>query len=254
MQNIDIQDVVKKNRETLSRVDFFITDEDYDNSLDNYGLPLHVRHLIDLPIDKNLTYVDVLMFLKSQLKTENPKYVEIGVSVLKTFYQVSNFLEDSELYAFDINKINPSIAKKFDLKQKGYQVNKYNYNGNKITHFKGDVFKKEDFDLFKKEVNGRVNIIFSDAHHTGEGLRAEYDSFIKDGLSDDFILYYDDLQNPPMQKVFLEICQEHQQKNPSTTGGFLKVNGWLGQHEDPHINGIITSIDIRNVFPFINYI
>ena len=116
------------------------------------------------------------------------------------------------------------------------------------------MFKKEDFDLFKKEVNGRVNIIFSDAHHTGEGLRAEYDSFIKDGLSDDFILYYDDLQNPPMQKVFLEICQEHQQKNPSTTGGFLKVNGWLGQHEDPHINGIITSIDIRNVFPFINYI
>ena len=65
MQNIDIQDVVKKNRETLSRVDRFITDEDYDNSLDNYGLPLHVRHLIDLPIDKNLTYVDVLMFLKS---------------------------------------------------------------------------------------------------------------------------------------------------------------------------------------------
>jgi hypothetical protein len=57
-----------------------------------------------------------------------------------------------------------------------------------------------------------------------------------------------------MQKVFLEICQEHQQKNPSTTGAFLKVNGWLGQHEDSHVNGIITSIDIRNVFPFINYI
>jgi len=250
---MDIQDVVRKNRETLSSVDCFITDENHNNSPDNYGLPLHVRHLIDLPINKDLTYVDILMFLKSHLKTENPKYVEIGVSVLKTFYQVANFLEHSELYAFDINAINPSIAKKFTLTQEGSQVNKYRYNDNKITHFKGDVFKQEDFDLFKKEVNGDVNIIFSDASHTGEGLRAEYDSFIKDGLSEDFILYYDDLESQPMQKVFLDICQEHKQKNPSTTSAFFKVNGWLGQHESSHINGIITSIDMRNIFPFVNY-
>ena len=251
---MNIQEVVRKNREVLSSVDCFITDEDYQNSPDNYGLPLHVRHLIDLPINEDLTYVDILMFLKSHLKTKSPKYVEIGVSVIKTFYQVANFLEDSELYAFDINTINPTIAKKFDITQEGPQVNKYKYNNNKITHFKGDVFEKKDFDLFKKEVSGDVNIIFSDAHHTGEGLKAEYDSFVEEGLSDDFILYYDDLQNPPMQKVFLDICQKHKQKNPSTTSAFFKVNGWLGQHESSHINGIITSIDMRKFFPFVNYI
>ena len=57
---MDIQDVVRKNRETLSSVDCFITDENHNNSPDNYGLPLHVRHLIDLPINKDLTYVDIL--------------------------------------------------------------------------------------------------------------------------------------------------------------------------------------------------
>ena len=105
-----IQDVVKKNRESLSSVDCFVTDEIYNNSPDNYGLPQHVRHLIDLPINTELTYVDVLMFLKNHLQTKHPKYVEIGVSVLKTFYQVANFLQDSELYAFDINTINPTIT------------------------------------------------------------------------------------------------------------------------------------------------
>ncbi len=146
---MSIQDVVRKNRKTLSSVDWFNTDENYNDSPDNYGLPLHVRHLIDLPINKDLTYVDILMFLKNHLETKNPKYVEIGVSVLKTFYQVANFLEDSELYAFDINKINPSIAKEFTLTQQGSQVNKYEYNKNKITNLKGDVFKQEDYDLFK---------------------------------------------------------------------------------------------------------
>ena len=81
-----------------------------------------------------------------------------------------------------------------------------------------------------------------------------YDYFIKESLSDDFILYYDDLQNPPMQKVFLEICEEHKNKNHLTTSAFFKVNGWLGQHEDSHINGIITSIDMKKIFPFVNYI
>jgi len=251
---MDIQEVAKKNREALSSVDCFITDQDYKNSPDNYGLPSQVRHLIDLPINEDLTYVDILMFLKQHLKTQKPKYVEIGVSVLKTFYQVANFLEDCELYAFDINEINPTIADRFAHTEQRSQVNKYNYNNNKITHFRGDVFEKEDFFLFKKEVGASANIVFSDAHHTGEGLKAEYDSYIEEGLSDDFILYYDDLHNPPMQQGFLEICQKHKQKNPSITSALLQANGWLGQHESAHLNGIITSVDMRRVFPLINYI
>ena len=251
---MNIKEVVKKNRETLSSVNRFITDKDYNDSPDNYGLPFEVKHLIDLEINDDLTYVDILMFLKQYLKSENPKYVEIGVSVLKTFYQAANFLENSELYAFDINKINPSIAQQFTSVEEGEQINKYTHNNNKITHFKGNVFKEEDFKLFQEEVGDSVNIIFSDAHHTGEGLRAEFESYIEEALADDFILYYDDLQNPSMQKFFLEICQKYKEKDASISTALLRVNGWLGQHESPHINGIITSIDMPKIFPFVNYL
>ena len=103
-------------------------------------------------------------------------------------------------------------------------------------------------------MGGSVNIIFSDAHHTGEGLRAEFDSYIEEALADDFILYYDDLQNPSMQKFFLEICQKYKEKDASISTALLAVNGWLGQHESPHINGIITSIDMPKIFPFVNYL
>ena len=73
-------------------------------------------------------------------------------------------------------------------------------------------------------------------------------------ISDDFILYYDDLQNPSMQKFFLEICQKYKEKDASISTALLAVNGWLGQHESPHINGIITSIDMPKIFPFVNYL
>tara|TARA_R110002051_G_scaffold325548_1_gene428794 strand:+ start:1510 stop:2268 length:759 start_codon:yes stop_codon:yes gene_type:complete len=251
---MDITEVVKKNRKSLSGVDCFITDKDYNSSPDSYGLPYQVKHLIDLPINEEFTYVDILMFLQQHLQVEKIKYVEIGVSVLKTFYQVANFLEDSELYAFDINKVNPTIAEKFTLTEEGEKVNKYTHNNNKISHFKGNVFKQEDFDLFEKEVGGSVNVIFSDAHHTGEGLKAEYDSYINEALADDFILYYDDLQNPSMQQFFVEMCKQKKEKNPSLSTAFLKVNGWLGEHEAQHVNGIITSLNLRKIFPFINYL
>ena len=251
---MDLNEVVKKNRETLSEVDCFITDQDYNASPDSYGLPIQVKHLIDLPINDHFTYVDILMFLQQRLAVEKIKYVEIGVSVLKTFYQVANFLNDSELYAFDINKINPTIAEKFTTVEEGERVNKYTHNKNQITHFKGNVFKKEDFDLFKKEVGGSVNIVFSDAHHTGDGLRAEYDSYIKEALADEFILYYDDLQNPSMQQFFIEVCKNHKEKNPHISTALLQVNGWLGEHESPHVNGIITSLDLRKILPFLNHL
>ena len=69
--------------------------------------------LIDKPLNEQLTYVDLLMYLQPHLKCERLKYVEIGVSVLKTFYQVVSFLENADLYAYDINDINPTIEKKF---------------------------------------------------------------------------------------------------------------------------------------------
>ena len=244
---MNFQSVQKKNRDTLRTVSSFIDEKDYQSSPDNYGLPQHVSHLIDLPLNNDLTYVDLVMFLQTQLGVSNPKYVEIGVSVLKTFYQVAHFLDNAELYAFDINNINPTIAKKFELTSEEGQISQYTCGKNKISYFKGDVFSREDLENFKNYVGSKVNIIFSDAHHTGRGIASEYANYINDALADEFILYYDDLENDSMRHIFLEICEDIKKKRPNATSAFVKANGWLGQHEHTHLNGIITSLDLESI-------
>lgn len=57
-----MDDVVTFNRNTLASVESFIRDEDYEKSKDLYGLPRFVYHLINKPINRDLTYVDLLMF------------------------------------------------------------------------------------------------------------------------------------------------------------------------------------------------
>jgi hypothetical protein len=244
---MQINDVVKHNRGSLKKINFFIKRSDYNESPDNYGLPESVHHLIDLPIDEKLTYVDFIMFLQSFFKREDITYVEIGVSVLKTFYQVASFLKESNLFAFDINKINPTIEEKFNSIRKSKQISQYKYNSNNITYFQGDVFRKEDFDNFKERVGSKANIIFSDAHHTGAGLKSEYEHFVQESLDEEFILYYDDLDNPEMRDVFINIFKDMKAKKPHISGALLRVNGWLGQHEHAHLNGIITSLDLRKI-------
>jgi len=244
---LDIKQVQKVNRETLQTVESFIDDKDYYGSPDNYGLPNQVYHLINLPINEQITYVDLIMFLQTYFKKEKMRYVEIGVSVLKTFYQVSQFLSDSELYAFDINKPNSTITNKFDEVSSDGQLRKYKTKGNDVSYFQGDVFEKEDFEKFKDHIGSKVNIVFSDANHTGLGLASEYSSFIQDYLDEDFILYYDDLGNEAMRYVFLDIATDIHKKRPNTTSALLEVNGWLGQHEHAHLNGIVTSLNIGQI-------
>ena len=77
------------------------------------GLPKRVFHLINTPKNNDITYVDLLTFLYSFLNKKKINYLEIGVSVLKTFYQIANFLKNSNLYAYDINYINLIIEKHF---------------------------------------------------------------------------------------------------------------------------------------------
>ena len=245
---MDIQSIKDNNRETLKTIESFIDDKDYYGSPDNYGLPQQVYHLIDLPIDNQLTYVDLMMFLQSHFKNETIKYVEIGVSVLKTFYQVSQFLSNSKIYAFDINEPNPTIVKKFDLASDDGQLRQYTTQNNTISYFQGDVFNTEDFDKFKSHVGSKVNIIFSDAQHTGLGLASEYINFIKDSLDEDFILYYDDLGGEAMRTIFFDIASDIHKKRKNTSSALVEVNGWLGQHEHAHLNGIVTSLNLQEIF------
>lgn len=256
-----MEEIIKYNRKTLCNIDNFIEDSDYEKSKDLYGLPRHVYHLINQPINNDITYVDLLTFLRSFLNKKKINYLEIGVSVLKTFYQMATFLKNSNLYAYDINYINPMIEKQFD-KSSDYDellkknVNHYTYNRNNIFYYRGDVFKIDQLEYFKNEVlKKKIDILFSDANHSYNGLMSEYNNLINKIMNDKFILYYDDLQfhkprnkHETMTDAFFSIAEEIQKKYTNITVALLKVNGWLGNHEHKHVNGIITTLNLKEIF------
>ena len=229
------------NRATLDSVENFIEKKSYESSNDLYGLPRNRIKYINKKINQYPTYTDLLTFFPKALKLKNINYVEIGVSVLKNFYQISNSVELSTLYAFDINDINPSIAKNFKLTNENQNIKSYNYKSNKIHYYKGDVFNHDDLKSFSKLVD-KANIIFSDANHSPEGVLSEFDFLIKNILDDNFLIYYDDL-NKNIENAFNYIVKDLGSKYPKINVCSFLINGWLGQNEKMHRNGFITNTD-----------
>ncbi len=235
---------VKINKRTLESVKKFIDEDTYSLSSDYYGLPPRILKHIDKPYNKYPTYSDLILYLLNSF-SKPPKYVEVGVSVLKNFYLISSGKTGIELYAYDINKINTTIEKYFLLEDSQENIKKYVHNGNKIAYFQGDVFSTKDLNNFKDLIK-KVNFIFSDAHHSYEGLMSEYENLIKEILNKEFIIYYDDLSGE-LKKAFLEISDNLSKEHHIYTFTFL-INGWVGNHEKMHRNGIITNLNLTKSF------
>lgn len=235
---------VAQNKKTLSTIGSFIDLETYTSSKDFYGLPSYILKHIDKSYNKYPTYSDLILYLLNSF-SRSPKYVEVGVSVLKNLFLISSGKSGLEIFAYDINKINPVVEKYLHLEESKDNIKKYVHNSNKISYFQGDVFKTEDLQKFKNLIK-KVDFIFSDAHHSYEGLMSEYENLIKDILNEEFIIYYDDLSGD-LLKAFIEISQKLSESHKIFTFTFL-INGWIGNHEKMHRNGIITNIDIVNNF------
>lgn len=245
-----LNEVVRTNRSSLNAIPNFLNEDEYLSSKDNYGLPKHVMHLINTPISDDYTYVDVLMYLSQHLRVDSVCYVEIGVSVLKTFWQCANFLEGSELFAFDWNAMNQIVADKFVALGGEGSCRRFEYKTNRIAYFQGDVYSPSDLAGFKSQFNTMPNVIFSDAHHLGSGMLSEYNHFISHVLKGQpFVLYYDDLHRKEdcMVAAFESIAQSIIRDHREITAAILHVNGWLGQHEHKHPNGIITNLKLKQI-------
>lgn len=236
---------VMKNRTTLKNIDSFVDLDYYQKSPDFYGLPKYILKHIDKELNLYPSYSDFLIFLIDNFKNKNNFiYVEIGVSVLKNFYLISSHLNYSKLYAFDINEVNPAIEKKFKFLSSSDNLSRYKFNSNEINYYKGDVFNSAQLDEFKKIVN-KAHIIFSDAHHSYDGLINEYKYLISTMLSDEFLIYYDDLKGN-LNKAFLEISKDLSNKFDIKSYTFL-INGWVGNNEKMHKNGIITNLNFEEI-------
>jgi hypothetical protein len=251
----EIDVIKKKNRNSLKEIQDWINDDDFKKSFFNYGVPDFVKPLLNREIGDKNTYTDLLLYFSKHLNS--PKYLELGVSVGKNFYQIAEGLENSFLMGFDIEDISSPLKNKFNfveieswkgpqtsLRNREFELTSYNYKSNKIKYLAGDIWDEASW---MKLSGNKFNIIFSDALHTPEALLWEYQMLDKYQLLDEkFIIIWDDLNNG-LEKSFQQIAKNLiNDKKVNSKGVFLlKVNGWLGENEIPHDIGLITNIILR---------
>jgi hypothetical protein len=249
-----MDDIIQFNRATLGKVPQWIERKDWEkpSSLFNYGLPSYVYHLIDRPISNQITEADMICEYMKKLKNVN--YLEIGVSVGKTFWQITEFarvhLDTYTLSCLDIEKINPTFEKLLgELKTTRYvQANPPNDSIRKsemntittwgpVTYYEADEFDSSIWDYMPV-----FNIVFSDAMHSPDALLYEYQHVKKHLDPNGFVYCFDDLENDtngPMWMMVKDILTDIQQTYSTATLEHHVVNGWLGQHQEAHNFGVI---------------
>ena len=244
--NPEMTKIIKQNRKFLENEQSFLTKTQYEDT--NYGIPGHIFSALNKKIDNFPTYSDLFVFM---IKTVDSSinYLEIGVSVLKNFLQLNASLTNANLTGFDINPISPNFKHNFrDMNKVSSKFYTYSSNQNELYYFQGSVLDELDTEEFKKLNNSKFNFIFSDALHEPDAVFAEFNNLIKDELDENFILYYDDLDFDGLSemtyKIFKELNKEHENLYFCT----FYINGWIGQHEKLHKNGIISTIDFYSLF------
>ena len=244
-RNKKLQEIVSSNRDFLNSIDEFLSPEIY-KSVD-YGIPLHIYKEIDRKIDNSITYSDLIVYLLNTFNDQKTiNYLEVGVSVMKNFMQINSALKGANLYVYDINPIVPLFSSQFEINNETNKKVFESTNGeNKIIYFQGDVLSPRDQKKFGLIGNDNFNFVLSDAMHTAEGVLAEYENIIKQNLSDHFILYFDDLDFDELfetaEYVYKDLSSNRDHLNFYT----FWINGWVGQNEKMHKNGIITSFNLE---------
>ncbi len=236
--------IVLDNRKILKKLGNFVEDKYLNKSEDQYGVGRN-KFLINKPMGLRLSHIDLIQILTKKYN-EKIIYTEIGVSVLKNFFLLANFLDDAEMYAFDRNEIYKKIEEHFELVEEYEYTKKYNYHNNEITYFVGNVYSDSDFDKFIKIQNKKTNFIFSDADHSEEGIFLEYQNFYSKNLAQNFIIYFDDINSatyPALEKIISDLRKNKQKQIYAYT---FWINGWLGKHQNQHKNAILSTFDIKN--------
>ena len=239
--------IVEANRRAFQAVERWITEEDYEASRDHYGCPPELVRLLDAPINDELTCTDVLTIAAAQLG-EPLNYLEIGVSVGKNFYAMSQALKHSLLVGMDWERFNPSVSQRFKLIQQQAQVSSYAAGRNLLRYVQGDLYQES---TWRHLVGTQFQLVFSDASHHPDAVLREFDMLRRHALLDPerlFILW-DDLDSDPegpMSRAFSRICAGLRDlTGPRQARDFrMGANGWLGQHEHQHTVGVFNTLGL----------
>jgi hypothetical protein len=241
------------NRQALASVDNWIDEDAFSRSCFQYGVPDFIRDKINMPVGTDLTYTDLMVYLKDK-HFPGFNYLEIGVSVGKNFFQMLNASSSGTFYAFDIEEINPVLSHKLSfagkeefpspaksIKKIPSSVSSYSYNGNDVKYISADVW---DENAWKKMQGRKFNMVFSDALHTPAAILFEFEMLVKyDLLADNFIICWDDLVGK-MVNSFYRIIKKYDKTYNLKDIYLMSINGWIGKNEAPHSVGMISNFPL----------
>lgn len=241
-------ELIRKNRDSFRAAPDWLPGHVYQASRYCYGVSSAALALLNEPIDEDPTYTDLLAAVALELRRP-VNYLEIGVSVGKNFYALARALDRSNLFGIDWEAPSPvleALLARVPASKPG--VSTYQVGSNIVHYVQGDEFAAQ---TWQPLVGTQFDIVFSDAWHQGTALLTEFEMLSTFGLINprQFFLMWDDLNNahdPSMDRAYARICDRlrRQTRHGVVHSGIVPVNGWLGQHEPPHVVGWATNLDI----------
>lgn len=260
-KDIDLfADVYRTNREALAEVPKWVRTEDLVGSLWRYGVPeqwdtgrLELGCTGLNEIEPEPTYSDLIGFI-CRLMTDL-RYLEIGVSVGKNFYQIARQVPDAQMVGLDIERLNPVLAealgRTFTERKTGISQSVETLSGQStdvdlatctsggITYLRGDQFSDDTWAVLDGQ---RFNFIFSDGVHSARAVRAEMDFLFSHDLIDTsgpFAMYWDDLVNIEMQTAFNDCAMRLRE---AFGGGWHGLHWIHGTYGAKRLNGLFACL------------
>lgn len=248
----ELASIIHSNRLALARIPIWVEIKTLQRSLFNYGLGPRTLPHINATVDSSCTYADLLVYYAKRL--HGPlKYLELGVSVGKTFWQMLCNSGGGRLVGFDIEEMNPVLEQQLTFKERWEWLTRtgsikktasscatyaHAESKSEVSYICGDILDETAWQALK---GSTFNLILSDAFHSAEALQKEWEMMTSLNLFDpqQCVVVWDDL-NGAMHDWFLK-----QRREIAAVLGVAParvrtvfVNGWMGKHESPHRVGV----------------
>ncbi|XRB17841.1 sulfotransferase [Pseudoscourfieldia marina] len=188
----DVQTVTRKalskmkGKEWIKRIDWETPRRNGVGSYFNYGLPASVYDIVGADVGPAPIQAELIALLGTRLAVHSIRYLEIGVSVGKTLWQMLHVVSKGGLVvAFDIEHINPTFANLLSdrtLVRRWINARRIIRTAfvNEITRYRGPTgapfmyVESDEYDSNGwrelRNLDVRFNLILSDAMHTPSAL------------------------------------------------------------------------------------
>jgi len=256
-----LSEVIRRDREVLGRIENWVPPRLIEDSIFRYGVNPNVEKLLNSQLDSDCTHADLLAYFGRKMKGPC-RYLELGVSVGKTLWQILNTCGPCDCWGFDIEELTPVLKQHFvqqsreewpspenSIKKAPSSISRFIHpdSGSKITYISADIFDARAWQLL---ANGRFNLVLSDALHTPEALDFEWQQMTTLNIFDpnEVVIMWDDLDGN-MRDWFdrkSESIASHLHVGRERVGLHL-VNGWLGNAEFPHRLGFALKTPAPNL-------